>query len=106
QARAELGYVDFLRGRYDRAELRLTEALKFGGESPSIAAKATTYLGSVESDRGNYAHALDLLHRAVALSRTASDPRREAFARSMVGRIHLFRDALDDAAAQLDAAIH
>ena len=29
QARAELGYVDFLRGRYDRAELWLTDALKF-----------------------------------------------------------------------------
>ena len=27
QARAELGYVDFLRARYDRAELWLTESL-------------------------------------------------------------------------------
>ena len=34
QARAELGYVDFLRARYDRAELWLTDALEPGGRAP------------------------------------------------------------------------
>ena len=52
QARAELGYVDFLRGRYDRAEHWLTDALEYASGSPSMQAKAMTYLGSVESDRG------------------------------------------------------
>ena len=39
QARAELGYVDFLRGRYDRAEHWLTDALEYASGSPSMQAK-------------------------------------------------------------------
>ena len=62
QARAELGYVDFLRGRYDRAELWLADALEFAGGEASIKAKAMTYLGAVESDRANYRRAAGLLH--------------------------------------------
>jgi tetratricopeptide (TPR) repeat protein len=61
QARAELGYVDFLRGRYDRAELWLGDALRFAGGSPSVRAKALTYLGAVESDRASYREAIGLL---------------------------------------------
>ena len=79
QARAELGYVDFLRGRYDRAELWLTDALEFAGGSPSTRAKALTYLGSVESDRASYRRAASLLEQAVALSRAAGEPRRQAY---------------------------
>lgn len=105
QARAELGYVDFLRGRYDRAELWLTDALKFADGSPSITAKALTYLGAVESDRANYRRATSLLNQAVALSRRAGEPRRHAYALSMLGRINLIRGTLDTAAEQFDASI-
>jgi tetratricopeptide (TPR) repeat protein len=105
QARAELGYVDFLRARYDRAEMWLTDALDFADESPSIIAKATTYLGSVESDRANYVRAVDLLEESIELSRAASEPRREAFGLSMLGRASLLRNDLDAAAQQLDASI-
>jgi len=61
--------VDFLRGRYDRAELWLADALKLGDGSPSVLAKATTYLGSLHSDRGNYPQAVALLEEAGKLSR-------------------------------------
>jgi tetratricopeptide (TPR) repeat protein len=105
QARAELGYVDFLRGRYDRAELWLTDALEYAGGAPSVRVKAMTYLGSVESDRASYRRAAGLLERAVTLSRAAGEPRRQAYALSMLGRISLFRGALDAAAGQLDASI-
>ncbi len=105
QARAELGYVDFLRGRYDRAELWLTDALEYASGSPSVQAKAMTYLGSVESDRASYRRAVGLLEQAVTLSLTAGEPRQQAYALSMLGRISLFRGALDVAAGQLDASI-
>ncbi len=105
QARAELGYVDFLRARYDRAEMWLSDALDFADDSSSIVAKATTYLGSVESDRANYGTAVGLLEQAIGFSRAASEPRREAFALSMLGRINLLRGDHDIAAEQLDAAI-
>ena len=105
QARAELGYVDFLRGRYDRAEHWLTDALEYASGSPSMQAKAMTYLGAVESDRASYRRATTLLEQAVTLSRAVREPRRQAYALSMLGRISLFRGALDVAAGQLDASI-
>lgn len=64
QARAELGYVDFLRGRYDRAEHWLTDALEYASGSLSIQAKVMTYLGSVESDRASYRRAVGHLEQA------------------------------------------
>jgi DNA-binding SARP family transcriptional activator len=105
QARAELGYVDFLRGRYDRAQVWLSQALEFADGAPLITAKATAYLGSVESDRGRYCSALSLLGEADALARTAGDIRRAAYTLSMVGRVHLLRHDLDAAAVQLDEAM-
>jgi DNA-binding SARP family transcriptional activator len=105
QARAELGYVDFLRGRYDRAEHWLTDALTFAGGSPPVTAKAMTYLGAVESDRASYRRATGLLEQAVMLSQAAGETRRQAYGLSMLGRISLFRGDLDAAAGQLDASI-
>ena len=105
QARAELGYVDFLRGHYDRAVLWLTDALAFAERSPAVTAKATIYLGSVASDRSDYPRALSLLPEAIRLSQAAADPRREAYALSMLGRVNLLLGDLEVAADQLEAAI-
>jgi DNA-binding SARP family transcriptional activator len=105
QVRAELGYVDFLRGHYDRAEFWLTDALTFASGSPSVRAKAMTYLGAVESDRASYRNACGLLAQAVSLSQAAGEPRRQAFGLALLGRVSLFRGSLDTAAVQLDEAI-
>ena len=104
-ARAELGYVDFLRGRGDRARLWLSEAIELAGGEPSITAKATTYLGSVCSDQGRYATARSLLEDGIRLSRATGDCRRSAYGRSMLGRLHLLRGDLDAAAHELGAAL-
>lgn len=105
EARAELGYVEFLRGRYDRARIRLTEAVHYGAESPSVSAKATIYLGCVSSDQGEYAMALGLLDGGVQLSREVGDARRTAYGLAMIGRAHLLRRDLDSAADRLDEAL-
>jgi DNA-binding SARP family transcriptional activator len=105
QAQAELGYVDFVGARYERAERWFRRALTLAGPEGSAAAKALAYLGAVESDRGNYAEASGLLERALVQSRLAGEPRREAFVLSMLGRIAMFRADFDDAAGLLDAAI-
>jgi len=105
RARAELGYVDYLRARYARAEIWLTDALDLSGGSLSVRAKATTYLGGVASDQGQYARATTLLAEAVRLCEQDDDPRMEAFARSMLGRLHLLRGDLAAAAVELDASI-
>jgi len=100
EARAEIGYVDFLRARYDRAERWLTDALD--GAAPAVAARVTTYLGSVASDRADYAAARDLLDRGAGLAR---DPRTEVYAHAMAGRVHLLTGDLDAAADRLDESI-
>jgi DNA-binding SARP family transcriptional activator len=103
--RAELGYVDFLRARYDRAQLWLDDALALGDGEQSVSAKAHAYLGSVASDRADYGAALDHLERAVSASAAAGEPRRRAYVESMVGRLHLLRGDLDLAAESLSRSI-
>ena len=105
QARAEIGYVDFLRAQYDRAERWLTDALEVADGSPAIMARPATYLGSVESDRGAYPAAVTRLDRAIGLAREAGDARTEAYALSMLGRVHLLTGAVEPAAALLDKSI-
>lgn len=105
QARAELGYVDFLRGSYDRAEHRLSQDIGSTDGSPAQSAKVAVYLGSIASDRGRYPEALEFLAQAEHLSREADDVRGEAFATSMIGRVHLLRGELDAAADQLNRSI-
>jgi tetratricopeptide (TPR) repeat protein len=104
-ARAELGYVDFLRARYDRAELWLSEALDAADGSPAVMAKAATYLGSVHSDTADYPQAIALLDLAASLSREAGDTRREAYALCMRGRVDLLRGDLDQADHRLATAV-
>ncbi|MGA8988054.1 BTAD domain-containing putative transcriptional regulator [Aeromicrobium sp.] len=104
RARTELGYVDFLRGRYDRSEYWLNDALRLGPH-PSIAVKATTYLAEGESDRAGYPRATRLLGEAIQLARSTGNIRAEAYALSMLGRIHLLRGSLETACHELDAAI-
>ena len=105
RARAELGYVDFLRARYDRAERLLDQVLAAGEASPSVRAKAMTYLGSVASDRADYPRATTLLEGAIHASREVREPRREAFGLSMLGRVGLLRGDLDAADEHLRAAV-
>jgi tetratricopeptide (TPR) repeat protein len=105
QAHAELGYVDFLRARYDRSVKWLTSALDGGAGSAMIRARASTYLGSVESDRANYARARELLDDGQRLASSIGLPRVEAYALSMLGRVHLLVGDLDAADACLEEAV-
>lgn len=104
EARAELGYVDFLRAKYDRAELWLLEAGRLG-DTLSMRAKVATYLGSIDSDRANYSRAVSHLETALDASRSSAATRMEVYALSMLGRVHLLRSDLDEAANCLDRAI-
>ena len=105
RARTELGYVDFLRARYDRAEHWLDQVLTEGVASLSTRAKAMVYLGSVASDRADYPRATALLEEAVRASRTRGEHRREAYGLSMLGRIELLRGDLTAAADHLVQAV-
>jgi DNA-binding SARP family transcriptional activator len=105
EARTEMGYVDFLRGRYDRAEFWLTDALARAAGSTVATALAQTYLGCVDSDRADYLRALARLDAGIEAWRGGGEGRRAAYALSMRGRIHLLRGDLEQATVDLDAAI-
>ncbi len=105
RARAELGYVDFLRARYDRAERWLEQVLAEGVASPSTRAKAKVYLGSVASDLADYTRAITLLEDAAQASRALDERRRQAYALSMLGRIALLTGDLDTAASHLRESV-
>lgn len=105
RAHSELGYVEFLRARYARAEQWLRTALTLGHESDWLVTKATTYLGSVKSDQADYGAAIILLKEAANASRRTGDLRREAYAESMLGRVHLVRHEMENAARHLDNAV-
>jgi tetratricopeptide (TPR) repeat protein len=104
RVRAEVGYVDFLRARYDRAERSLSQVLAEEATAPSVRAKAMTYLGSVVSDRAEYPRAVSLLQGAVQASRDAGEPRRQAFGLAMLGRVSLLRGDFLEATAILTSA--
>ena len=104
RVRAETGYVDLLRARYDRAERSFEQVHRDPATTPSVWAKATTYLGTVASDRADYPEAVSLLEQAVRGARGVGEPRREAYARAMLGRIGLLRGDLETAAEHLSVA--
>jgi len=101
EIRAELGYVDFLRARYDRAERWLNDALRYADGAQAVHAKAATYLGAVASDRGDFERARELLESAVAQSEAEGQPRRQAYALSMLGRVALLSGKPTEAEAWL-----
>ena len=105
RARAELGYVDFLRARYDRAERWLTDAMELAQDAPGVLARAATYLGSVHSDCGSYPRAVALLDSAGRLAQGVEDLRLEAYALTMRARVDLVRGELDAAADRLAGAV-
>lgn len=103
RAQIELGFIDMLGARYDRASRWLDSAIKLT-DDPRLLARASGYFGVVESDRANYETADALLQDAVELARLAGDRRREAYVISMLGRVALLRGDLDSAHPHLERA--
>lgn len=101
----ELGYVDFLRARYDSAKQFLASAQELSDGRPELMAKASTYLGAVCSDRAEYRESFQLLEQGVESAQAARDRRVYAYALAMLGRARLLRGELDDAVKLLDRSI-
>jgi tetratricopeptide (TPR) repeat protein len=101
RAQAELGYVDFLRARYDRAERWLGATV----DNPTTSGMARTYLGAVASDRARYPEAIALFLEAIEVAEREGDIRIESAARTMLGRVYLLRQEFDDATESIDRGI-
>jgi tetratricopeptide (TPR) repeat protein len=104
EASRELGYVEMLRARYDRADAWLQRAID---EAPDagLHAAALGVSGSVANDRGRTEEAIGLLTRSAAESAALDKPRLTAWAYTFLGRSYLLRDELTDARAALERAL-
>ena len=104
EACRELGYVELLRGRYDRAEVWLERAVDEASDG-GLRAAALGVLGSTASDRGQTERAISLLTDAAAVAEQFEKPRLTTWAYTFLGRTHLLRDELTAARASLDHAL-
>lgn len=96
-AKRELGYVEMLRARYDRARAWLEEALTAVGNDTGEEAAIRTVLGGCLSDTAHYPEAIAELGRGAALAEEAGSPRQVAFAASFLGRALLVTGRTDEA---------
>lgn len=98
----ELGYVEFLLGRYERALAWVERA-----EAPATGdvverARLATLHGAILSDMAHYRPALQLLRQGHELAAEAGDAKQGLYAEAMVGRALVLTGELDEAAAVLE----
>lgn len=101
----ELGYVEFLRGRYERALPWLQRAATLAGGDRTEQARIETVHGALLSDTAHYAVAITRLRTAVTLADTMGEPKQLAYALSMLGRALLLHGDLNAAADALDRSL-
>lgn len=105
QAHRELGYVETLRGRYDRAQRWLRRAASLAADDRTERAWAHAVHGVALTDVGRHVDALRELHQALSLGRETDARRVEAWALTFIGRSHLLRHELTAAREPLQRAL-
>jgi tetratricopeptide (TPR) repeat protein len=91
QAHRELGYVELLRGRYDRAQRWLRDAAFLADGDPVEMAWAHAVQGVALTDIGRHSDALAQLNDAVRIARSVNAGTVETWAATFIGRSHLLR---------------
>jgi DNA-binding SARP family transcriptional activator len=101
----ELGYVEFLRGRYERALVWLLRAASLASDDRTEQARIAIVHGSVLSDTAHYGAAIAMLRDAEAYLSGVGDIRQVSYTLSMWGRALLLRGDLHAAADVLDRSV-
>lgn len=101
----ELGYVEFLVGRYERALAWLARAEALAQAVPGELARVATVRGAVLSDQARYGPALVQLRRAAEFASLCGELRQALYAESMIGRVLLLNGDHDGAAAVLERTV-
>lgn len=105
EACRELGYVDFLRARYDRGRRWLARAEELAAEDDAQLGRIRCIAGSIATDVADYEQAFRDLAAASQAARGTGDHRQLAYVESMAGRARLLHGDLDAARVALDASI-
>lgn len=101
----EIAWVELLRARYDRAEASLVRAAELAAGIDSELAWIESVQGACRIDIGDYAGARPALVSAIDRADRAGDAHAGAFARTLLGRLHLLRGELAAAREALDGAL-
>jgi len=101
----ELGYVEFLRSRYERALAWLRRAASLAADDQAERARIATVQGSILSDTAHYAPAIALLGDAHAIAESMDDAKQDSYTLSMLGRALLLSGEIDAARTTLDRSI-
>jgi DNA-binding SARP family transcriptional activator len=100
----EIGYVDFLRGGYERSWVWFARALQHT-DDPASRGWIAVYEASGRDDVGQTAVAYERLQVGLDAARSAGNIRLEAYAQTMLGRSQLNRLELADAADTFQTAL-
>ncbi|MDQ3985335.1 MAG: SARP family transcriptional regulator [Actinomycetota bacterium] len=101
----EIGWVELLRARYDRAEASLLRAAELAAGNDSELGWIHSVLGACRADTGDYPGARGSLASAVESAGRAGDSHAGAFARTLLGRLHLLCGEPTEARRALDGAL-
>lgn len=104
-AHRELGYVEMLRGRYERARSWLEQGLRLAGDDRAESAKALAVLGVCQSDTARYPEAIEALTNSVRLAEAARTSKQLAWSLSFLGRAHLLRGEVEPARSHLTRSL-
>lgn len=104
-ARRDLGYVELLRGRYDRARRWLDGARELSEGDGVERAWTCALTGVIDTDLGRHEHALAGFTEALELARIHRDRQLEAWVLTFGGRVRLLRRDLAGARAWLATAV-
>lgn len=88
-ANRELGYVDFLRGRYRPALARLADAAELADGDVADLAWIDIIAGAVRTDLADYRQAIVTMRRGLDRAAEAEDTRGLAYGSSFLGRAYL-----------------
>ena len=100
----ELGYVEMLRGSYERALVWMDRATSFAADDTGELARIATVRGTILSDAAYYSQATEMLSQALALARSVGDVKQSIFAQSMLGRALLLCGDVDGGVVALDGS--
>lgn len=104
-AHRELGFVELLRGRYDRAQRWLQTAASLAAEEPAEQAWAHAVHGVVLTDIGRHVDARIELREALRLAKDAGAERADAWALTFLGRSYLLCGELREAREAFQVAL-